>query len=93
MLESVLAESEEGCVKNRSFERERLSGANLSEAEFDRCGSKSACSRVSFFVLGLLRGGVRELYFFGMQLFRRVFQGCNFSVCKGDGLQFFGKSF
>ena len=36
MLESVLAESEEGCVKNRSFERERLSGADLSEAEFER---------------------------------------------------------
>ena len=36
MLESVLAESEEGCVKNRSFERERLSDADLSEAEFER---------------------------------------------------------
>ena len=46
MLESVLAESEEGCVKNRSFERERLSGADLSEAEFERVRFKKCVFEV-----------------------------------------------
>ena len=70
MLESVLAESEEGCVKNRSFERERLSGADLSEAEFERVRFKKCVFEGCRF---------SSSAFYGAEFENCIFSGCSFS--------------
>ena len=89
MLESVLAESEEGCVKNRSFERERLSGADLSEAEFERVRLKKCVFEGCRFSSSAFYGAEFEnCIFSGCSFSEGYFRGCNFSVCKGDGCNF-----
>ena len=89
MLECVLAESEEGCVKNRSFERERLSDADLSEAEFERVRFKKCVFEGCRFSSSAFYGAEFEnCIFSGCSFSEGYFRGCNFSVCKGDGCNF-----